>query len=184
MKSPALLQACELRLRGVSINQENEMSNILSNLRYAPGSRKKRKRIGRGQGSGHGGTSTRGHKGQGSRSGSGLKRNFEGGQMPLVRRLPKFGFTPRNRTEYSVVNVAMLQKYVDDKRIADGIVTPEVLYTVGIVSDKRSPVKILGDGDLKASLKVTAHKFSKSAVEKISKAGGTTTEISTTKAAD
>lgn len=159
------------------------MTNILSNLTYAPGSRKKRKRIGRGQGSGHGGTSTRGHKGQGSRSGSGLKRNFEGGQMPLVRRLPKFGFTPRNRVEYSVINVELLQKYVDDKKITDGIVTPEVLYKMGVVSDKRSPVKILGDGELKVKLTVTAHKFSKSALEKISQAGGTTTEISNEKAA-
>lgn len=160
------------------------MTNILSNLKYAPGSRKKRKRIGRGQGSGHGGTSTRGHKGQGSRSGSGLKRNFEGGQMPLVRRLPKFGFTPRNRVEYTVINVELLQKFVDDKTITDGIVTPEVLIKIGAVSDKRSPVKVLGNGDIKAKLTVTAHKFSKSAVEKIAAAGGSTQEISNEKVAE
>ncbi len=159
------------------------MTDILSNLKYAPGSRKKRKRIGRGQGSGHGGTSTRGHKGQGSRSGSGVKRNFEGGQMPLVRRLPKFGFTPRNRVEYVVVNASGLQKLFDDKKITDGVVTPEVLYTIGAVSDKKSPVKILGDGELKAKLTVSAHKFSKSAVEKITAAGGTTEEISNKKVA-
>ncbi|MFA5833723.1 MAG: 50S ribosomal protein L15 [Bacteroidota bacterium] len=159
------------------------MANILSNLTYAVGSRKKKKRIGRGQGSGHGGTSTRGHKGQGSRSGSGIKRNFEGGQMPLVRRLPKFGFTPRNRVEYAVVNVELLQKLVDDKKITDGIISPEVLVNIGTVSDKRAPVKILGDGELKAKLTVTAHKFSKSAVEKITKAGGTTKEISNEKVA-
>ena len=159
------------------------MANILSNLKYAAGSRKKRKRIGRGQGSGHGGTSTRGHKGQGSRSGSGLKRNFEGGQMPLVRRLPKFGFTPRNRVEYAVVNVELLQKLVDDKKIIDGIVTPEVLVKIGAVSDKRSPVKVLGNGDVKTKLTVTAHRFSKSAVEKINAAGGTITEISNEKVA-
>ncbi|MFA6469926.1 MAG: 50S ribosomal protein L15 [Bacteroidota bacterium] len=159
------------------------MANILSNLTYAPGSRKKKKRIGRGQGSGHGGTSTRGHKGQGSRSGSGLKRNFEGGQMPLVRRLPKFGFTPRNRVEYAVVNVELLQKLIDDKKVTDGIITPDVLLKLGVVSNKRSPVKILGDGDLKAKLTVSAHKFSKSAVEKITAAGGTTKEISNEKVA-
>jgi large subunit ribosomal protein L15 len=160
------------------------MANILSNLKYAAGSRKKRKRIGRGQGSGHGGTSTRGHKGQGSRSGSGLKRNFEGGQMPLVRRLPKFGFTPRNRVEYAVVNVDLLQKLVDDKKITDGIISPEVLVKIGIVSDKRSPLKVLGNGELKAKLTVTAHKFSKSAVEKIGAAGGSTKEISNEKVAE
>lgn len=160
------------------------MANILSNLKYAAGSRKKRKRIGRGQGSGHGGTSTRGHKGQGSRSGSGLKRNFEGGQMPLVRRLPKFGFTPRNRVEYAVVNVDLLQKLVDDKKVTDGIITPEVLVKIGIVSDKRSPLKVLGNGELKAKLTVTAHKFSKSAVEKIGAAGGSTKEISNEKVAE
>lgn len=159
------------------------MTNILSNLKYAAGSRKKRKRIGRGQGSGHGGTSTRGHKGQGSRSGSGLKRNFEGGQMPLVRRLPKFGFTPRNRIEYLVINISSLQKFVDEKKITDGVVTPEVLYSIGAVSDKKSPVKILGDGELKAKLNVSAHKFSKSSVEKITAAGGTTKEITKEKVA-
>lgn len=154
------------------------MTNILSNLRYAEGSRKKKKRVGRGQGSGHGGTATRGHKGQGSRSGSGLKRNFEGGQMPLVRRLPKFGFTPVHRVEFAVVNVGALQKLVDAKKISDGTITPEVLYSIGVVSDKKSPIKILGDGELKASLKVTAHKFSASAIEKIKSAGGTTNELS------
>lgn len=159
------------------------MADILSNLRYAQGSKKKRKRIGRGQGSGHGGTSTRGHKGQGSRSGSGQKRNFEGGQMPLVRRLPKFGFTPVHRIEYSVVNVSTLQKLVDAKKVSDGVISPAVLFATGVVSDKKSPVKVLGDGELKASLTVTAHKFSKSAVEKISAAGGTATELAVEKTA-
>ncbi len=153
------------------------MADYLSNLQFAEGSRKKKKRIGRGQGSGHGGTSTRGHKGQGSRSGSGMKRNFEGGQMPLVRRLPKFGFTPVHRVEFTVVNVSTLQKLVDTKNVTDGVVTPEVLYSVGAVSDKKSPVKILGDGELKSKLTVTAHKFSASAVTKITAAGGTTKEI-------
>ncbi len=111
------------------------MAAILSNLRYAKGSRKKTKRIGRGQGSGHGGTATRGHKGQGSRSGSGLKRGFEGGQMPLTRRLPKFGFTSPFRVEYRVVNVDMLQKLATDGRVKD-TVTPELLHELGIVSKK------------------------------------------------
>ncbi|MBW7888663.1 MAG: 50S ribosomal protein L15 [Bacteroidetes bacterium] len=159
------------------------MKDILSNLTYAKGSRKKKKRIGRGQGSGHGGTATRGHKGQGSRSGSGYKRNFEGGQMPLVRRIPKFGFTNINRIEYAVVNVGLLQKCVDDKKISDEKITPEVLYALGIVSSKKALVKILGDGELKAKLAVTAHKFSKSAAEKINNAGGTTAEISAEKSA-
>lgn len=153
------------------------MADILSNLHYAKGSKKKRKRIGRGQGSGHGGTSTRGHKGQGSRSGSGVKRNFEGGQMPLVRRLPKFGFTPIHRVEYTVINVETIQKLVDSKKIVDGVVNPEVLTKIGAVSNKKSMIKILGDGELKAKLAVTAHKFSKTAVEKITAAGGTTQEI-------
>jgi large subunit ribosomal protein L15 len=103
--------------------------------------------------------------------------------MPLVRRLPKFGFTPRNRVEYAVVNVELLQKLIDDKKVTDGIITPDVLLKLGVVSNKRSPVKILGDGDLKAKLTVSAHKFSKSAVEKITAAGGTTKEISNEKVA-
>jgi large subunit ribosomal protein L15 len=153
------------------------MADILSNLRYAKGSKKKKKRVGRGQGSGHGGTATRGHKGQGSRSGSGEKRNFEGGQMPLVRRLPKFGFTPVHRKEFAVVNIDTIQRLVDKKKITDGIVTPEVLYKTGAVSSKQTPIKILGDGAVTAKLTVSAHKFSKSAVEKIAAAGGTTQEI-------
>jgi large subunit ribosomal protein L15 len=152
------------------------MTAILSNLRPAKGSRKKVKRIGRGQGSGHGGTATRGHKGQGSRSGSGFKRGFEGGQMPLTRRLPKFGFTPPFRIEYKVVNVETLQTLVTDGKIKD-VVTPETLYTAGVIAKKKVLVKILGNGELKAKLTITAHKFSKSAVEKITAAGGTATEI-------
>lgn len=159
------------------------MTDRLSNLHFAAGSRKKKKRIGRGQGSGHGGTSTRGHKGQGSRSGSGQKRNFEGGQMPLVRRLPKYGFTPVNRIDYAVVNVERLQSLVDTKKITDGVVTPAVLFSLGVVSDKRMPVKVLGNGVITAALTVTAHKFSKSAIEKISAAGGSTKELVDEKAA-
>lgn len=97
--------------------------------------------------------------------------------MPLVRRLPKFGFTSRNRIEYAVVNVSTIQKLVDTKKITDGVVNAEVLVKVGAVSNKREPMKVLGDGELTAKVTVTAHKFSKSAVEKIQKAGGTATEI-------
>ncbi len=153
------------------------MADILSNLKYAQGSRKKKKRIGRGQGSGHGGTSTRGHKGQGSRSGSGEKRNFEGGQMPLVRRVPKFGFRALNRVEFAVINVSDLQKLIETKKVTDGVFTPEVFYSIGAVSKKNTPIKILGDGELQSKVQVTAHKFSKSAAEKITNAGGTVAEI-------
>jgi large subunit ribosomal protein L15 len=152
------------------------MTVTLSSLRYAKGSRRKTKRIGRGQGSGHGGTATRGHKGQHSRSGSGFKRGFEGGQMPLTRRLPKFGFTNPFRVEYRVVNVETLEKLAVEGKIKD-TVSPEVLYEAGVVSKKAELVKILGNGSLKAKLNVSAHKFSKSAVEKITAAGGTVKEL-------
>jgi large subunit ribosomal protein L15 len=156
------------------------MADILSNLQPAKGSRKKVKRIGRGQGSGHGGTATRGHKGQGSRSGSGLKRGFEGGQMPLSRRIPKFGFKAPFRVEYTVVNVEAIEKAVTEGKLKAGVaITPETLYSAGMVAKKTSLVKILGNGELKAKINVTAHKFSKSAVEKITAAGGTVTEVAT-----
>ena len=149
--------------------------DILSTLTPAKGSRRKTKRIGRGQGSGHGGTATKGHKGAKSRSGHKFKLHFEGGQMPLTRRVPKFGFTPRNREEMQVVNVQVLGELVEKKRIADGVVTPEALYKAGAISRKKDRVKILGDGDLKVKLDVSAHAFSKSAVTKIEAAGGKTT---------
>jgi large subunit ribosomal protein L15 len=148
--------------------------DILSNLTPAKGSRKKVKRIGRGQGSGHGGTATKGHKGAKSRSGHKFKLWFEGGQMPLTRRVPKFGFTPRNRIVMQIVNVETLGKLVEKKKVTDGIVTPEILFKVGATSKKDVPVKILGDGDLKIKLNVTAHAFSKSAISKIEAAGGKT----------
>jgi large subunit ribosomal protein L15 len=125
----------------------------------------KRKRVGRGMGSGMGKTSTRGHKGQGSRSGMRLLRGFEGGQMPLHRRLPKRGFKNIFREEYAIVNVERLEA------IGETEITPDVLKKAGVV-DGRSPVKILGNGELKSALTVHAHKFSKSAQEKITKAGG------------
>lgn len=151
--------------------------DILSNLRPAKGSRKKVKRIGRGQGSGHGKTATKGHKGAKSRSGHKFKLWFEGGQMPLTRRVPKFGFTSRNKVEMQVVNVQTLTQLVEKKKVTDGIITPEVLFKSGAVSKKNHPIKILGDGDLKVKLDVTAHAFSKSAISKIEGAGGKATVL-------
>lgn len=145
---------------------------ILSNLHYPKGARKKRKRIGRGQGSGYGGTSTRGHKGQYSRSGIEYRPWFEGGQMPLTRRVPKVGFKNPFRIEKQVVNVEVLERLAANGKLGDGKVTPEVLYHVGAVSKKSTPIKILGNGELKAKLDVHAHAFSKSAIQKIEAAGG------------
>ena len=147
--------------------------NHLGNLHYAEGSRKKRKRIGRGQGSGRGGTSTRGNKGAQSRAGYRRKIGFEGGQMPLHRRVPKFGFTNINRTEYAPINLTRLERLVSDGTISDGKITPDLLYQLGIVSKKRALVKILGSGELKSKLEVTAHAFSASAQQKIEAVGGT-----------
>ncbi|MEN3038188.1 MAG: 50S ribosomal protein L15 [Candidatus Kryptonium sp.] len=149
------------------------MPNILSNLKPAPGSRKKEKRIGRGQGSGHGGTSTRGHKGQRSRSGESIKPWFEGGQMPLIRRIPKRGFRNPFKVEYQIVNVGRLQELIDKGKISsDAKITPELLYEIGVVSKKTLPVKILGDGELKTPIEISAHAFSESALQKIQAIGG------------
>jgi large subunit ribosomal protein L15 len=153
---------------------------ILSNLSYPKGARKKQKRIGRGQGSGHGGTSTRGHKGQHSRSGIQYRPWFEGGQMPLVRRAPKFGFHNPSRVEHEVVNVEVLERLAVNGQLSDGRVTPEKLHEIGAVSKKSAPLKILGNGQLKTKLEVHAHAFSKSAVQKIEAAGGTTSVIAST----
>jgi len=154
--------------------------DILSNLKPAAGSRKNRKRIGRGQGSGHGGTSTRGHKGAGSRSGTRYRAWFEGGQMPLVRRIPKRGFHSPFRITFQVVNVDALQKLAADGKVANGVITPEVLVKLGVVKKGSLPVKVLGTGELKVKLEVAAHAFSKSAVQKIETAGGTVQTISST----
>jgi large subunit ribosomal protein L15 len=139
----------------------------LHNLSPRKGSTKDRKRVGRGPGSGNGKTAGRGHKGQGSRSGTKQKRNFEGGQMPLVRRLPKRGFTNIFRTEFAIVNVGQLERFP-----AGSEVTPEVLLAEGVVSDLRDGLKVLGDGTLTRELVVKAHKFSKKALEIIQSAGG------------
>jgi large subunit ribosomal protein L15 len=156
--------------------------DILSNLTPAKGSRRKTKRIGRGQGSGHGGTATKGHKGAKSRSGHKFKMWFEGGQMPLTRRVPKFGFTPRNRIEMQVVNVSTLGILAEKKKVSNGVVTPEVLFKTGITAKKNVPIKILGNGEIKTKLDVTAHAFSKSAISKIEAAGGKTTILTKTTA--
>jgi large subunit ribosomal protein L15 len=142
----------------------------LSCLTPAEGSIKNRKRIGRGQGSGRGGTSTRGHKGAKSRSGYKSKIGFEGGQMPLQRTSPKFGFKNRNRVEYKGVNVSTLQRLVENFNLE--VIDSDVLYDNGLVS-RKDLVKILGNGELTAKLTVKANAFSKSAIEKIEAVGGT-----------
>lgn len=151
--------------------------DILSNLKPAKGSHKKTKRIGRGEGSGHGGTATRGMNGQRSRSGAKFKAWFEGGQMPLQRRVPKRGFKSPFRVVYQVVNVEKLQKLVDDKKVTDGVINSETLLKHRAVSKSTLPYKILGNGELKAKLNVEAHAFSASAKEKIESLGGTIKEI-------
>ncbi len=142
----------------------------LSCLTPAEGSVKDRKRIGRGQGSGRGGTSTRGHKGAKSRSGYKSKIGFEGGQMPLQRTSPKFGFKNRNRVEYKGINVSTLQRLVENKNLQ--VIDFDTLYDNGLIS-RKDLVKILGNGELTAKVIVKAHAFSKSAIEKIEAVGGT-----------
>ena len=137
----------------------------LSNVRAPKKASDNKKRVGRGMGSGMGKTSTRGHKGQRSRSGSRMMRGFEGGQMPLHRRMPKRGFTNIFRQEYNIVNLDRLAALGEDT------ITPDVLRKSGVISTKH-PVKVLGNGELSSAITVHAHKFSKSAQEKITKAGG------------
>ena len=144
----------------------------LSNLQPAYGSTQTRKRIGRGTGSGTGKTAGKGHKGQNARSGGGVKAGFEGGQMPLQRRLPKRGFTPLNRKVYTLVNLRDLELFE-----AGSVVDLEALGKAGLLGQIRDGVKILGDGDLSKALTVKAHKFSQSARAKIEAAGGTVEEL-------
>jgi len=151
--------------------------DILSNLKYAEGSKKKRKRVGRGEGSGHGGQATRGMNGAKSRSGFKHRAWFEGGQMPLQRRVPKRGFKHIFKVTYQAVNVSMLQKLFDNGKLENGKVDAIVLYKNGIISKATLPYKILGNGELTAKLEVEAHKFSASAKEKIEANGGTIKEI-------
>jgi len=146
----------------------------LNNLKPAEGSIKDRKRIGRGEGSGHGGTSTRGHKGAGSRSGNKRKIGFEGGQMPLQRRLPKFGFKSLNRVEYKGINLDTLQLLVDKHNLTE--VTFQTLVANGICS-KKTLIKVMGRGELKGKLNVTAHAFTATAKAAIEAMGGTANTI-------
>lgn len=141
------------------------MPTNLSTLRPPKGATANRKRVGRGMGSGMGKTATRGHKGQGSRSGSRLMRGFEGGQMPLHRRLPKRGFTNIFRVEYQAINLGRIAG------LGENNITPELLVQRGLAG-KNDLIKVLGDGELKSAISVQAHKFSRSAQEKIAKAGG------------
>jgi len=139
----------------------------LGSLKYAPGSVRKKKRIGRGQGSGSGKTAGKGHKGQRSRSGSKIRPWFEGGQMPLQRRVPKRGFTNIFKKKFQIVNLKDLDRVEKAKAIS-----PEVLFDSGVINKKNIPVKILGNGELKKAMDVSAHAFSASAKEKIEKSGG------------
>jgi large subunit ribosomal protein L15 len=146
----------------------------LESIKPAAGSVKTKKRIGRGQGSGKGGTSTRGHKGAQSRSGYSKKIGFEGGQMPLQRRVPKFGFKNNNKIVYKAINLDTLQSLVESKKASE--ITPQVLKDNGLIG-KDDQVKVLGRGELKSKVSVSAQKFSKSAQEAIEKAGGTVTVL-------
>ena len=139
----------------------------LEELKSPPGANKKVKRVGRGTGSGHGKTSTRGHKGQKARSGGGVRPGFEGGQMPLQRRLPKRGFTNIFKKEYAIVNIRDLNSFDDGSEI-----NPEVLQNAGLIKSIKDGVKILGDGELEKKLIVRAHKISRQAEEKITARGG------------
>jgi large subunit ribosomal protein L15 len=151
--------------------------DILSNLKYAEGSRKNRKRVGRGEGSGHGGQSTRGMNGQMSRSGSKHKAWFEGGQMPLQRRVPKFGFTNIFKVEYQLVNLNALQRLADEKKLGESVLNPAELKKLGLISNLKKPVKVLGKGVLKAKVMLEVNSFSKSAQEKIEAVGGKITKL-------
>lgn len=143
----------------------------LNNLKPAKGSVKKEKRIGRGQGSGHGGTSTRGHKGAKSRSGYSSKKGFQGGQMPLQRLVPKFGFKNINRVEYKAINLSTIQQLAEELKLSS--IDFQTLLEAGFVS-KNDKVKILAKGELKSKVDVKAHAFSKTAKEAIEKLEGTT----------
>lgn len=143
------------------------MAIHIGTLHPPRGAHKRRKRIGQGMGSGHGKTATRGSKGQRSRAGASMRPGFEGGQMPLHRRLPKRGFHNIFKKHYAVVNLSDLDKFKPEEKI-----TPAVLCECGLVRNLRDGLKVLGDGELKAPLQISAHHFSKSALEKIQKAGG------------
>jgi large subunit ribosomal protein L15 len=138
----------------------------LSDLSPSPGRKRKNKRVGRGSGSGHGKTSCRGHKGQKSRSGGGTRAGFEGGQMPLYRRLPKRGFKNIFKKQYAIVNIGSLES------VSESTITPELILEKGFVKNLKDGLKILGEGEIKKPLTIKAHAFSSSAKEKILKVGG------------
>ena len=144
----------------------------LHELKPASGARKAKKRLGRGIAAGQGKTAGRGHKGQNARSGGGVRPGFEGGQMPIYRRLPKRGFTNPNRVEYAIVNLDTLNRFEEGT-----VVTPELLVKEGVVKNLKGGLKVLGNGELEKKLTVKAHKFSASAQEKINAAGGATEVI-------
>jgi large subunit ribosomal protein L15 len=139
----------------------------LHEIKPYPGASKKRKRVGRGPGSGHGKTSTRGHKGQGARSGGTKGAGFEGGQQPLIRRIPKRGFKNIFKKEYAIVNLSDLSRFDQNQQI-----TPEVLKAAGVIRKSAAAVKVLGDGEITKPLSIVAHKFSQGAMTKIQSAGG------------
>ncbi len=149
----------------------------LSNLKYAEGSRKNRKRVGRGEGSTRGGTSTRGSNGQMSRSGAKRKAWFEGGQMPLQRRIPKFGFTNIFKVYYQLVNLNALQRIADEKKLNDDVLNAVALRKLGLISSTKKPVKVLGKGEIKVKVNLEVDAFSETAKEKIEAAGGTIKKI-------
>lgn len=140
----------------------------LSDIKKPVGATTRRKIVGRGIGSGHGKTSTRGYKGQLARAGRATRPGFEGGQMPIIMRIPKRGFTSKFRKEFQILNVESLNRFDNDT-----VITPELLTKSGLIKDATKPTKVLGDGDLKKKLTVKAQSFSRSALEKINKLGGT-----------
>ena len=139
----------------------------LGEIRAPEGATKKKKIVGRGPGSGHGKTSTRGQKGQRARSGSGIRVGFEGGQMPLTRRIPKRGFTSKFKKIYQILNLAQLKAFE-----GSSVVGPAELFKSGLIKDENKPIKILGDGEISKPITIKAHAFSSSAIEKIKQAGG------------
>jgi large subunit ribosomal protein L15 len=149
----------------------------LSNLKYVEGSRKNRKRVGRGEGSTRGGTSTRGSNGQMSRSGAKRKAWFEGGQMPLQRRIPKFGFTNIFKVYFQLVNLNALQRIADEKKLNDDVLNAVALRKLGLISSTKKPVKVLGKGEIKVKVNLEVNAFSETAKEKIEAAGGTIKKI-------
>ncbi|TNE35035.1 50S ribosomal protein L15 [bacterium] len=144
----------------------------IGNLIKPQGATHRKKRVGRGEGSGYGGTSGKGHKGQKSRSGATIRIGFEGGQMPINRRVPKFGFHNKYSVKYSVINLGQIQQLIDDNKVDANNIDKLSLIAVGAITNKKLPLKVLGDGAMNVATNITADKFSSTAKEKIEKAGG------------